>query len=119
MYNAQLLYNILHGLIFYKVKRRPHKSTRTDTLFPYTTHYRSIVDKDLDRAALVLDPCDGRINAGPIGNIERYGKCFAALVGNRLCRVRDPVDARQRGSEEHTSELQSLMRISYFDFFLK
>src|SRR3546814_6204539 len=37
----------------------------------------------------LLDPCDGRIKAGPIGNIERYGKCFAALVGNRLCRVRD------------------------------
>ncbi|APL95043.1 hypothetical protein V474_04470 [Novosphingobium barchaimii LL02] len=55
-----------------------------------------IVDKDLDRAELVLDPCDGRINAGPIGNIERYGKCFAALVGNRLCRVRDPVDAARR-----------------------
>src|SRR3546814_3273199 len=55
-----------------------------------------IVDKDLDRAELILDPCDGRINAGPIGNIERYGKCFAALVGNRLCRVRDPVDAARR-----------------------
>src|SRR3546814_3593335 len=52
-----------------------------------------IVDKDLDRAELVLDPCDGRINAGPIGNIER--------------------------SEEHTSELQSLMRISYAVFCLK
>src|SRR3546814_7259662 len=119
-----------------------------------------MVDKYLDRAELVLDPCDGRINAGPIGNIERYGKCFAALVGNRLCRVRDPVDAARREgdmcavrreqqsemapktarcaghqcdtvleriyfghdhrrSEEHTSELQSLMRISYAVFCLK
>src|SRR3546814_1479069 len=54
-----------------------------------------IVDKDLDRAELVLDPCDGRINAGPMGNIERYGKCFAALVGHR--------------SEEQTYEIQSPM----------
>src|SRR3546814_5834339 len=66
--------------------RRPPRSTRTDTLFPYTTLFRS------------------RGDAGP-----RH-------VGDRdqnLCRP------ARRGSEEHTSELQSLMRISYAVFCLK
>src|SRR3546814_3024874 len=58
-----------------------------------------IVDKDLDRAELVLDPCDGRINAGPIGNTERYGKCFAALVGNRLCREIGRASCREGGCQ--------------------
>src|SRR3546814_14491658 len=73
---------------FFLMIRRPPTSTRTDTLFPYTTLFRSV----------------------PLGQVG---------VGDRL-RVRPgekvPVDGR---SEEHTSELQSLMRISYAVFCLK
>src|SRR3546814_1740282 len=71
--------------------RRPPRSTRTDTLFPYTTLFRSA------RLPGVQDP----------------------RLGRRQARHRAD-DGRARGrSEEHTSELQSLMRISYAVFCLK
>src|SRR3546814_4189468 len=99
--------------------RRPPRSTRTDTLFPYTTLFRSAV-----------------------GTAGRRGDAVSALVqAVAACRVRDvrrgaagaAVVAGLRGghpvrcggglvaarSEEHTSELQSLMRISYAVFCLK
>src|SRR3546814_5600394 len=102
--------------------RRPPKSTRTDTLFPYTTRFRSagcgdepqpadggeLARRDLHRAARVDPrrafrdwPRLGR--ARPIGPLT--GKVFSGSTGGR--------------SEEHTSELQSLMRISYAVFCLK
>src|SRR3546814_3157607 len=72
--------------------RRPPRSTRTDTLFPYTTLFRS----------------------GHAAGAARH------LPGRRR-RLLDPRLGRRRGarSEEHTSELQSLMRISYAVFCLK
>src|SRR3546814_1049070 len=87
--------------------RRPPRSTRTDTLFPYTTLFRSGDDRalphhlhpdgdDRDRLRLRADPQGRGVAAGPL-----YGVA-------QLCR-----------SEEHTSELQSLMRISYAVFCLK
>src|SRR3546814_9647895 len=73
--------------------RRPPRSTRTDTLFPYTTLVRSLGD-------------GGRNDRGIAGTIMRK------KIGNRLA-------AELKGrSEEHTSELQSLMRISYAVFCL-
>src|SRR3546814_1002417 len=77
--------------------RRPPRSTRTDTLFPYTTLFRSPQRR---LAAAGAGPALGR--------------------GAHRCRPSLAVD-RQRGlrSEEHTSELQSLMRISYAVFCLK
>src|SRR3546814_2864935 len=91
--------------------RRPPRSTRTDTLFPYTTLFRSLgnqsghrVDHDeINRA---------RADQG-IGDFKRL---FAG-VGLRDEQV-GKIDAQLR-SEEHTSELQSLMRISYAVFCLK
>src|SRR3546814_4773526 len=80
--------------------RRPPRSTRTDTLFPYTTLFRS------------LPP--GR-PAGDRRNDER-GRPVAAL--GRRGGDRRGLHHRAR-SEEHTSELQSLMRISYAVFCLK
>src|SRR3546814_2051122 len=74
--------------------RRPPRSTRTDTLFPYTTLFRSLLRRR---------PRAGR-------EPDRRGR-----QGLDLCQV----PARQRRSEEHTSELQSLMRISYAVFCLK
>src|SRR3546814_17845108 len=78
---------------FFLMIRRPPRSTRTDTLFPYTTLFRS----------------GGRLV--PSGRHDRARQDLRAL------RQRG---ARPRGrSEEHTSELQSLMRISYAVFCLK
>src|SRR3546814_4972786 len=77
--------------------RRPPRSTRTDTLFPYTTLFRS--DRDHGRDALRHDPADLPRHPAP--------------------KPRDRGQARDQRSEEHTSELQSLMRISYAVFCLK
>src|SRR3546814_6769813 len=95
--------------------RRPPRSTRTDTLFPYTTLFRSqltVVVADQPLFAPRLFPC--RIDRRPL----RIGDCRKARIG--LAREAQP-EARRRDhrSEEHTSELQSLMRISYAVFCLK
>src|SRR3546814_1509861 len=76
--------------------RRPPRSTRTDTLFPYTTLFRS----------------DGR----PAAPARRRGIFDIGPGMMMLVSGHDQVPAR---SEEHTSELQSLMRISYAVFCLK
>src|SRR3546814_2638916 len=85
--------------------RRPPRSTRTDTLFPYTTLFRSVGSGNQHEAA----------EAEQLGLIADTGQAGPAGVraGHGLVGV-DP----QR-SEEHTSELQSLMRISYAVFCLK
>src|SRR3546814_944698 len=82
--------------------RRPPRSTRTDTLFPYTTLFRSLFIMADDHAAKAISAYGSRIITTP--GIDRIAK-----EGMRL-------DHR---SEEHTSELQSLMRISYAVFCLK
>src|SRR3546814_5659731 len=90
--------------------RRPPRSTRTDTLFPYTTLFRSIFT-----AGFYSDLLGGlaRINAD--GEVSRVPKGLPILlVSGEL----DPVGEKSR-SEEHTSELQSLLRISYAVFCLK
>src|SRR3546814_8388914 len=66
--------------------RRPPRSTRTDTLFPYTTLFRST---------------------------------FQLLFQRLICSSRSRASCKSPRSEEHTSELQSLMRISYAVFCLK
>src|SRR3546814_10133645 len=86
--------------------RRPPGSTRTDTLFPYTTLFRS------GRAARQEDLA-GRLLRFPHRQLERPRQDHLS----ELFRHR-PEGRRQR-SEEHTSELQSLMRISYAVFCLK
>src|SRR3546814_2364078 len=86
--------------------RRPPRSTRTDTLFPYTTLFRSRIhdaEKGLQLFAVsLLETSQGGMGAPPWDDPERY------LRNSPLMR-----------SEEHTSELQSLMRISYAVFCLK
>src|SRR3546814_4648242 len=79
--------------------RRPPRSTRTDTLFPYTTLFRSVVPQD-----------DG-------GPLLRLGQVRHGLRDEHVGAALDTGHANQR-SEEHTSELQSLMRISYAVFCL-
>src|SRR3546814_4329170 len=95
--------------------RRPPRSTLTDTLFPYTTLFRS--------------PCSSARSA-PAAHVRRGRR----QPGKRECRLHPhaaraktrstlPWSSHASGagnrSEEHTSELQSLMRISYAVFFLK
>src|SRR3546814_9273622 len=81
--------------------RRPPRSTRTDTLFPYTTLFRSGQDR---RLVLLAALRKGQAGAGRDARRRDGGR-------GRHCQC-----AR---SEEHTSELQSLMRISYAVFCLK
>src|SRR3546814_2376668 len=89
--------------------RRPPRSTRTDTLFPYTTLFRSR-DGIGGLAQHVLDHRDFE----RLGII--IGRDLDARQGHVLLARRLGGEAR---SEEHTSELQSLMRISYAVFCLK
>src|SRR3546814_9171367 len=76
--------------------RRPPRSTRTDTLFPYTTLFRSMAESFFGTLKLELIP----------------DKAFVSREAARLAVF-------EGRSEEHTSELQSLMRISYAVFCLK
>src|SRR3546814_4858380 len=90
--------------------RQPPRSTRTDTLFPYTTLFRS--ERLLAPRALAgcRDGREGRYRAVAIGIAQGRDQC--AVPTHRVAE-----DALR--SEEHTSELQSLMRISYAVFCLK
>src|SRR3546814_2171617 len=95
--------------------RRPPRSTRTDTLFPYTTLFRSTISACM--WASKSPPCRARCSpaAGPdySGELLRRPRCHQAPA---IADRQQPDDKR---SEEHTSELQSLMRISYAVFCLK
>src|SRR3546814_4688598 len=102
--------------------RRPPGSTRTDTLFPYTTLFRSLERRDPgllpgpvpdgDLAGVDAEP--GRAAApAPAEQVEREGAVRVDVADAPARRI-----ALGR-SEEHTSELQSLMRISYAVFCLK
>src|SRR3546814_2363216 len=95
-------YTVILYLFFFLMIRRPPRSTRTDTLFPYTTLFRSVYPE--------------RFLYGDV-------LCFVGPVRLPGGRSKGPGrgrPARPVGrSEEHTSELQSLMRISYAVFCLK
>src|SRR3546814_11468359 len=86
------LSSVFYASVIFLTIRRPPRSTRTDTLFPYTTLFRS---------------------RSGIGDLHRLGAGGAGQEGLQ----RRP--ARGERSEEHTSELQSLMRNSYAVFCLK
>src|SRR3546814_4513203 len=90
--------------------RRPPRSTRTDTLFPYTTLFRS----GAVSAPIIEDKLSARI-AG--FSLHTRGAYQNLTTGERANGV--DTQAMRRRSEEHTSELQSLMRISYAVFCLK
>src|SRR3546814_3636497 len=93
--------------------RRPPRSTRTDTLFPYTTLFRSLLavttalpDASAASTSCRAGPSDPPINSHTTSTSSRR----ASATGSASQAIR---------SEEHTSELQSLMRISYAVFCLK
>src|SRR3546814_1738462 len=104
--------------------RRPPRSTRTDTLFPYTTLFRSRLDSNDENAG------------GSMGALQHQREHHQPRLRSRSVREHSPrrrpaVAQRSNASrsrpkatglarsEEHTSELQSLMRISYAVFCLK
>src|SRR3546814_3696758 len=108
--------------------RRPPRSTRTDTLFPYTTLCRSLLlglaaQMISLRGLVPLELLEG------LGDLATRGGDGAVELGDRALDLAAAVDGRldeggQRDigdlrSEEHTSELQSLMRNSYAVFCLK
>src|SRR3546814_6278643 len=93
--------------------RRPPRSTRTDTLFPYTTLFRSDLLVDLLRLLAPVEVLD-IVDESALVSVALDLRLVAAVIGDR-----DPEAAIEERSEEHTSELQSLMRISYAVFCLK
>src|SRR3546814_4301008 len=104
-------------MFFFLMLRRPPRSTLTDTLFPYTTLFRSLVGGpdvlQVDRLALgiVAERLAGDVDlqvAGQRIGHHQHRRGEVVRLGQRMDR-----------SEEHTSELQSLMRISYAVFCLK
>src|SRR3546814_1054173 len=97
-------------MLFFLMIRRPPRSTRTDTRFPYTTLFRS----DLLHAERSAGARAG--GAHVQHPVRRRTRTLAATSGGRAGGDRQCADGR---SEEHTSELQSLMRISYAVFCLK
>src|SRR3546814_5457588 len=92
--------------------RRPPRSTRTDTLFPYTTLFRS-------------DEGGGRVDmvGVDLGGLDRDARAFLDRLGDRvaleLAAARERDVGKDVDRKKHTSELQSLMRISYAVFCLK
>src|SRR3546814_12390126 len=90
-------------LLFFLMIRRPPRSTRTDTLFPYTTLFRSARSAQQDRRSRRAETA------------TRLAQAEAPPLSAPA--PSQPVPAAR--SEEHTSELQSLMRISYAVFCLK
>src|SRR3546814_6111175 len=113
---------------------RPPRSTRTDTLFPYTTLFRSPRDRAVQRLGrartrrlyrhgVVPRGRDGKRRPGASagGARDRPGRRCRSHLGQRRRggRQRQPRRTAHLRSEEHTSELQSLMRISYAVFCLK
>src|SRR3546814_8119765 len=98
-----LIHFVISFTCFFLMIRRPPRSTRTDTLFPYTTLFRS---------SIVIA---GMVRSG-------YPQSFAAGVicnAGTLGILIPPSIVADDRSEEHTSGLQSLMRISYAVFCLK
>src|SRR3546814_1139869 len=99
------------------MRRLPPRATLTDTLFPYTTLFRS--NRAVRAARDPGEPREDRRGA------ERGDRRADRRAQCRHCPARGPARAGPRGrqhrrrSEEHTSELQSLMRISYAVFCLK
>src|SRR3546814_6255802 len=113
--------------------RRPPRSTRTDTLFPYTTLFRSWAQSCRDwnrskRSAGCAGSSQTCCDADPVPKNPDPGPADAARAadaggsGTRKAQLSCPfrtAQADERRSEEHTSELQSLMRLSYAVFCLK
>src|SRR3546814_13243674 len=118
------MFSLIIFFFFVLLRQRPPRSTRTDTLVPYSTLFRSGTCRFRDR----MTPARPRLGAA----VPAQGCADAAIHpparggdgsrDGRRCALRLSAAAADTGrsrSEEHTSELQSLMRISYAVFCLK
>src|SRR3546814_10710614 len=104
------MFGVVCELFFFLMIRRPPRSTRTDTLFPYTTLFRS---------PRRWPPGPGHVPVLVLRRAAALAPRLPARPGH-LPALRQGVRINDKGrSEEHTSELQSLMRISYAVFCLK
>src|SRR3546814_2256951 len=110
------------------MSRRPPRSTRTDTLFPYPTLFRSLTPTGhatrgsggapgASATNVHLEP--GKQTAGELMADVKRGIYVTELIGMGVNPVTGDYSRGASRSEEHTSELQSLMRISYAVFCLK
>src|SRR3546814_8716618 len=124
----------VHIVILFLMIRRPPRSTRTDTLFPYTTLFRSSragrrrFDAEFSEAVDVdLFTGGGRVadrSDHAVDELASIGFADVLVFGDLLCEFlrihEDSFDCMEAWrSAEHTSELKSLMRISYASFCLK
>src|SRR3546814_7191835 len=100
--------------------RRPTRSTRTDTLFPYTTLFRSVGVENYP----ISGPNAGRFGADfmtmtKVGVMQEVPNAARRRAEVASASAEIGLAEAEARSEEHTSELQSLMRISYAVFCLK
>src|SRR3546814_1530489 len=98
-----LLCALMFLFFFFLMIRRPPRSTRTDTLFPYTTLFRSLANYAFLKFCIQKEKESHPVSAPYNPNTQVPWDTYA----------------HEARSEEHTSELQSLMRISYAVFCLK
>src|SRR3546814_5696650 len=125
------IFHLFYMVFFFLMIRRPPRSTRTDTLFPYTTLFRSHGSRRFARlrkssilwqlVRRTLSPVRPERVEGPSFGLAYAGKTGPSTSAGRAvtAKPRCPSTAPAPRSEEHTSELQSLMRISYAVFCLK
>src|SRR3546814_3365165 len=102
---------------------RPPRSTRTDTLFPYTTLFRSTLQMRSGSGIPVTEFARtfgaGKKSTMMFQRLLKPHPNLRVKIGHRLSTARIVLIGKGSRSEEHTSELQSLMRISYAVFCLK
>src|SRR3546814_10250280 len=103
--------------------RRPPRSTHTDTLFPYTTLFRSpyVEDGTITLIGATTENPSFELNAALLSRLRVFvlRSLDEAAIRELLLRALSDERGLALRSEEHTSELQSLMRISYAVFCLK
>src|SRR3546814_5470346 len=102
----------MSSVVFFLKIRRPPRSTRTDTRFPYTTLFRSPFEAVGIGRVPPRDPHHGRFQVEKATFLDEGSELTAEAARARRFM-------KHHRSEEHTSELQSLMRISYAVFCLK
>src|SRR3546814_9922408 len=100
-------------LFFFLMIRRPPRSTRTDTLFPYTTLFRSQASEQE-----LIDFAKTQIASFKVPRYIRFIEEWP-MSTSKIQKFKLRNELMEERSEEHTSELQSLMRISYAVFCLK
>src|SRR3546814_1669756 len=113
-------------MFFCLMIRRPPRSTRTDTLFPYTTLFRSLLQQVTPEIIERVNRFFGYRAVSRV--VLRHGAIKQRRRSDRAQKREEPLPEEMNSSlraiaddrsEEHTSELQSLMRISYAVFCLK